>query len=87
MNDIHSEDKRYAQSRLFDSHLLNFQDIIHPLQIENSAQAPLTNRFTNGTVLRDTCLDIARWQEVQLSYLLLNGHSTHEFTYKLIHWF
>ena len=86
MDDIHTEDKRYAQSRFFNRHFLDFQNVIYPFQIENSTQAPLTNSFTNRTILRDTRLDITRWQEIQLSYLLLNGHFTHELTHELIHW-
>ena len=85
VDNIHADDERYAQSALFDGDVLQFANLVGPLQVEHTAHLSCGNLRPHVGVHRTARDDVARHLQVQLPNLLLQRHLRHQRVNILLH--
>ena len=82
---IHAEDQRNPQTALLDGDALHVADLLHPLDIEQTAHLAAADLLGDVAALGLTRGDVARTGQVELADLLFEGHAAHQRVDILLH--
>ena len=85
MDNIHADDEGYAQTALLDGYILQGAYLVDTLQVEHTAQLAFGNQPSHLSVLSRTGDDVASHLQIELPYLLLESHASHQLVDKLLH--
>ena len=85
MDDIHSKQQRYAQPALPYGDLLDGADLVHPLDVEESADLAFSDFFANIRAPRLSGDNVSGDRQVQLTKLFFKGHACHQRVDESVH--
>ena len=82
---VHAEDERNAQPALFDGYALHFADLLHALDVEQSADFAAPDGSCDVARLGLSRGDVAGAGQVELSDLLFEGHAAQQAVDEAVH--
>ncbi len=85
VDDIHAHDKRYSQATLLHSYLLQFLYLLCALDIKYTTKITLSHKGAKRTIKSTSSFYVTSRKQVELTYLLLQGHLRHQFIDESFH--
>ena len=85
MNHVHTEQQGDSQAAVLYGQSLYFADVLHPFQVEQTADFAVADFTGNVAALGLSGDDVSRYRQVELTDFLVQCHFAHQLRNELVH--